>query len=288
MASYTMQLREYIEGFSEDVMLSTRDKIEHGRTKLFDFNYPIFDSEYKAVFETHFIRNFYMREIGFETESLFKFQLETWLEINMPYYNQLFESELLEFDPFVNWSEDVTHDKTNDRDQKDSRDTSQTSNVAGENDSILDQTSDTGTTSKQDTTTKTTDDNFSREITSDTPASRLELTSNDGEGVIEYASNIEEDTENNVRDATSNVTGSSDSGTVDHATNKQTSNVDSAGSQNDNYNSNVNEFENFIQKRKGKLGNDSYSKMLQEYRNTFLRIEKDIFNDMQELFMLVY
>nr|prf protein p11,lower collar [Bacillus phage phi29] len=89
MSSYTMQLRTYIEMWSQgETGLSTAEKIEKGRPKLFDFNYPIFDESYRTIFETHFIRNFYMREIGFETEGLFKFHLETWLMINMPYFNK--------------------------------------------------------------------------------------------------------------------------------------------------------------------------------------------------------
>ena len=102
MSSYTMQLKTYIEQASQTSTLSTRDKIEQGRTKLFDFEYPIFDETYKKVFETNFIRRFYMTEIGFETEGLFKFHLETWLLINMPYWNKMFESELLQFDPLTN------------------------------------------------------------------------------------------------------------------------------------------------------------------------------------------
>jgi hypothetical protein len=71
MSSYTMQLREYIEQATQDIEeMSIKDRIEAGRPKLFDFSYPIFDTNYKAIFETHFIRNFYTREIGFETEGL--------------------------------------------------------------------------------------------------------------------------------------------------------------------------------------------------------------------------
>src|SRR4051794_36040800 len=112
MASYTMELRNYIEMWAQNEDLPTREIIERGRSKLFDFEYPLFDPDYKKVFETHFIRKFYMREIGFETEGLFKFQLETWLIINMPYFNKLFESEMLQYDPLSNTKLDVTHKKT--------------------------------------------------------------------------------------------------------------------------------------------------------------------------------
>src|SRR5690606_30755344 len=62
-----------------------------------------------------FIRHFYMREIGFETEGLFKFYLETWLLVHMPYYNQLFKSELIEYDPLSNSQVIVAHEQLKDR-----------------------------------------------------------------------------------------------------------------------------------------------------------------------------
>lgn len=232
-----MQLKTYIEKWSQyDEGLSNREKIEIGRTKLFDFDYPFFSEEYRKDFETHFIRNFYMREIGFETEGLFKFQLETWLLINMPYFNKLFESELIEFDPLENSSVDVTHNKTNDTKQKANAESSGTG--------------------------KRTDDNFARGLDSNNPDSRLQLTANDGEGVIEYASSINEENENNVSETESSNSGSS--------------------------NSDINSVEDYIQHRGGKIGVQTYSRMVQEYRDIFLRIERNIFNEMNELFMLVY
>jgi hypothetical protein len=107
MASYTMELREYVEQASQyQEGLTSKQKIEIGRTKLFDFEYPIFDPLYKNVFETHFIRNFYMREIGFETEGLFKFQLESWLLINMPFFNNVWRMIV---DPLDNSRLDTTY-----------------------------------------------------------------------------------------------------------------------------------------------------------------------------------
>ena len=116
MASYTMQLREYIEAQTQyHNCKNTQEKIEVGRCRLFDFDYPIFDEDYKKIFETNFIRNFYMRELGFETEGLFKFQLETWLNIHLPYFNKLWESEMLKYNPLHNASIDTTHNKKNDK-----------------------------------------------------------------------------------------------------------------------------------------------------------------------------
>lgn len=261
MASYTMDLRECLQTFllfsDVDVeTLSTREMIEEGRKKLFDFDYPLFDANYKKVFETHFIRKFFMREIGYETEDLFKFQLETWLLINMPYFNKLFESELIEFDPLINQKIDVTHKKTLDRDQ------SQNSTTNGTNEN----------TSTNDGNGTLNDDQFNRQLESNTPDSRLTITSNDGQGVIEYASNIKENTDNNSRTSTSH---------------NEASSVDTTNVTN-NATNNINEIEDFIESRIGKTGDQSYSKMIQEYRQTLIRLENDIFNEMNKLFMLVY
>jgi hypothetical protein len=209
-----------------------------------------------------------MREIGFETEGLFKFNLETWLVINMPFFNKLFESEMLIFDPLTNTKLDVTQNKTNTKTEKETRDSTLNSTTEGSNSS----------SSTQDSNGTLNDDNFNRQLISNNPDSRLTITTNDGEGVIEYASEIHENNENNAKTNTNHVTGSSD----------DTTNVSSDSTQNDTKDSTINETNDYIESRVGKVGDQSYSKMLQEYRESFLRIENKIFNEMQELFMGVY
>lgn len=244
-----MTLKECVDLWTNGESTGVKDSIEKGRIKLFDFSYPIYDETYKKVFETHFIRQFYMTEIGFETEGLFKFHLETWLNINMPYFNKLFESELLQYDPLTNTKLETTQLKKNDRTGK--TDGTSTS------------------TSKQNASGQLTDDNFDRQVESDTPDGRLKLTLNDGEGALEYASNIKENTENNQKQSSSESTGEANDQTT--VTNE------------------INEVEDYIENKFGKVGNDSFSKMVKEYRETLLRVEKQIFAEMRkELFMLVY
>lgn len=268
MASYTMQLREYIEQATQYENLSTREKIEKGRTKLFDFDYPIFDENYRKVFETHFIRKFYMREIGFETEGLFKFQLETWLSINMPYFNKLFESELMDYDPFINSKMEASHTKKVDKDQNDNRNTNGTTNT-GVNKSI---------NTNEDNTSNLVNNNFVRDLESNNPDSRLSITTNDGEGVIQYASKIDESSINTNQNVNGNTM----------VNGNESTDADTQTSNTDNFNSAINETEDYVQSRTGKIGVQSYSKMLMEYRDALIRIENKIFDEMQELFMLVY
>ncbi|WP_213417957.1 hypothetical protein [Bacillus velezensis] len=288
-----MQLRTYIEMWSQgETGLSTAEKIEKGRPKLFDFNYPIFDESYRNIFETHFIRNFYMREIGFETEGLFKFHLETWLMINMPYFNKLFESELIKYDPLENTRVGVKSNTKNDTDRNDNRDVKQdlTSNGTSSTDAKQNDTSKTTGNEKSSGSGSITDDNFKRDLNADTADDRLQLTTKDGEGVLEYASQIEEHNENkkrdtktsNTTDTTSNTTGTS---TLD--SDSKTSNKANTTS-NDKLNSQINSVEDYIEDRVGKIGTQSYARLVMDYREALLRIEQRIFNEMQELFMLVY
>lgn len=272
MATYTMELRNYIEMWSQGENLPQREVIEKGRKQLFDFDYPFFDEAYRGVFETNFIRKFYMKEIGFETEGLFKFQLETWLNINMPYFNKLFESELIEYDPLINSEMKVTHTKTSDTIQENQLDSVMTSKVTGNTDSNV---IDTGNVN-----TSKTDDNFTRDIESNNPDSRLALTANDGEGVIEYASNIKEKNTNNKSNGKSDSKNTSIANTG--------SEVDSTGNQKDTSKSNINDVEEFIQHRIGKIGVQSYPDLIKKYRASLLRIEVQIFKEMTELFMMIY
>jgi len=332
-----MPLRTIIEQTTQyKTGLSTREKIEEGRKNLFDFPYPIFDENYRKVFETHFIRNFYMREIGFETEGLFKLRLENWLEINMPYFNKLFESETLTYDPLLNTKMDVTHNKKNDKNQLDNRDTitdtsnesngksdingtsnadsTNTSNATSDSTGNTKSNGSSDTNQSHDNTTTGTrnNDDFNRQIKSDTPDSRLNLTTNDGQGILEYASEITENNINNKENTNETNKGTNDSNTTttnntdntnhsessitDKGTQDITSSTNQVTNQTDNGNrttndkmtSDINETEDYIEHRVGKTGTQTYPSMVQEYRASFLRIEKQIFEEMQQLFMLVY
>lgn len=103
MSKYTMQLREICEvesGKTESVGLSEVDEvIENSRRTIFG-NYPIFNENYRGELERKIIKHYFMREIGFETVAQFKLKLNSKMNEIMPYYNKLYESEMLKFNPF--------------------------------------------------------------------------------------------------------------------------------------------------------------------------------------------
>lgn len=107
MSDYTTQLRFICESYAgrteEGSQVSDIDDIiALARPYLFNFDYPIFDESYKPELETKIINHFYTQEIGQETVGLFKQRLKTKMREIMPYYNQLYMSERLKFDPFKN------------------------------------------------------------------------------------------------------------------------------------------------------------------------------------------
>lgn len=104
MANYTTEVRTICENYAGyphfSGEMSVADIIEKSRTKIFDFSFPIFDEKYRSILETKIIKHYYTREIGLETVGLWKLKLDTKMNEIMPYYNQLYSSTLLEFNPF--------------------------------------------------------------------------------------------------------------------------------------------------------------------------------------------
>ena len=68
----------------------------HQTHKIFDFDYDFYtnDETIKYNFEDKFINEYYFNEIGFETVERFKQRLRNKLNKIMPYYTQLYQTEL--------------------------------------------------------------------------------------------------------------------------------------------------------------------------------------------------
>lgn len=101
MSKYTTQLRYIVENYANDSTLDIDDQIKIAREKIFNFDYPIWNEEYREVLESKIISHYYTREIGSETYGLFKLRLKNKLREIMPYYNQLYESTTRKYD-FLN------------------------------------------------------------------------------------------------------------------------------------------------------------------------------------------
>ena len=78
--------------------------------KIFDFDIELFDQDYKPVICKKILMHYYTREIGFETAGLWKLKLRTKLNEIMPYYNKMYESTLLQFDPLLDADYKLIHE----------------------------------------------------------------------------------------------------------------------------------------------------------------------------------
>lgn len=104
MSKYTTEVRflcESLTGHTESVGFNETDSVITAAAPIiFSFNFPIFDPDYKLPLEKKILRHYYTREISEETYGLWKLRLEDRMNVIMPYYNQLYQSALLTFNPF--------------------------------------------------------------------------------------------------------------------------------------------------------------------------------------------
>lgn len=235
MSRYTIETRficESICGLDESMGFSNvQDILEQAAPKIFDFDYPIFDENYRLPLEIKILRHYYTREICCETVGLWKLRLQQRLNEIMPYYNQLYKSALLEFDPLA----DVDLWTTHTGDNNGTRDTKFNEQQTGE--------------ARQNSS----DDNW-REY-SDTPQGGLQ-----GIASHEYLTN------------------------ATHNTDEASQTLNSTNNKNNTGNEIRHDTEKYLTHIAGRNGHVTGSKLLQEFRETFLNIDAMVLKDMSPLF----
>lgn len=355
MSKYTTELRYICEsyaGLNESVGYSKiNEVISKASKKIFDFDYPIFDEKYRDILERKIIKHFYMREIGMESVGLWKHYLDTRLNEIMPYYNQLYKSELLEFNPFYDVDVTREHTRTNAEDSLTSKEGNTIQNKQGtRNTTGNESTTNQGEKSK----TRTSENNSTSDISnsgntktdenskksgsntrnqndtsnSDDKTENLNLFSDTPQGGIEgletngYLTNATKDkgSKNTTGNYESNVSETSETSdtmtntfTDNRKTNEKTNNTEnennkesytSTGEKERNENvtesdeatttvkekgtGNINSTEDYLEHVKGKQGVGSYASLLNEYRQTFLNIDMQVINELNDLFMLLW
>ena len=106
MSKYTTELRFICENYAHlDSSVGYNDiknVLNASWEKVFDFDFPIFDNDYKPILCKKILKHFYTREICEETVGLWKLRLDSRMNEIMPYFNKLYDSELISIDPLVN------------------------------------------------------------------------------------------------------------------------------------------------------------------------------------------
>lgn len=113
MSKYTTQVRFICESSAMLTDSSGYNDIEsvldNSWNKIFS-DFPIFDEKYRAVLCKKILRHYYTREICCETVGRWKLFLSDKMLNIMPYYNQLYQSELLKIQPLVSVDRSVRHE----------------------------------------------------------------------------------------------------------------------------------------------------------------------------------
>lgn len=339
MSKYTTEVRYICEssaGLVESAgYASINDILEKCVSAVFNFDFPVFDESYRKPLEKKILKHFYTREIGFESVGLWKLKLDTKLNEIMPYFNQLYKSELLSFNPLYDVDFQTTHTlnrnesakkdntgkSTTDRTGRSTSDTnvdttststgsnntevnSETNGVINHNNERDESVNGTTTTTGE---TKGTDTNT--EMYSETPQGSIEnletgryLTNAKKTLGSSTATNTGTDTENrsSTHSETSHETNDSttesttESTTSDTTTGNTSTNFTSENSGNDTTNTSFNETNNitstddYIQHIVGKTSGQTYSKMLQEFRETFMNIDMLVIESLEPLFMQLW
>lgn len=282
MAKYTTTIKTFCESLNNEIndsgipsgYNSISQLIENARPYIFDFTYPLWSDnhaeqfpDYKKHFETKIMKRYYVREIGQETFAQFKLQLDNKLNEIMPYYNQLFESQLLDFPVFENINMTTNNQRADvGNEQSDRLGHSQT----------VDDSKTTGSHSDSFNTTRTpnlTHDQTTKHL--DTPQGTISNLTDNGY-LTDAVKDVQHETGSETTNGTSSGTTSSDydnTTTTDSTDNFKKDNTFNSSENNTSH---------------GKNSGETYSEMLNKYRGTFLNIEKDILDELNELFMLIY
>lgn len=159
MSKYTTEVRficEQKSGLKDCVGANDVDNvISKCWDKLFTSKVSFFDETYRKVLCSKILKHYYLREICCETVGVWVLWLNERLEMIMPYYNKLYESELIKFNPMYDIDLTRTHNRKNAQDDAGSR-----SNTSSRDTSVTN-------------TTDTNSSNVSRDLYSDTPQGAL-------------------------------------------------------------------------------------------------------------------
>ena len=275
MSKYTTQVRficEVNSGLDESVGYDNIPQvIANSRAKIFDFDYPIFDENYRATLETKILKHYYTREIGLETVGLWKHFLDMRMNEIMPYYNKLYENGFNELN--LLYDTDYTREGTR--------------NDTGNSTDKM-----TGTVADNGASTSTDDGSDSRSGSDVPKRNTWDLYSDTPQGGVAGIEAAEASVGSNAyltnaRHIIEDGTGSTHEETItygktNNGTNTNTRTYDTTNT------GNKNEEGEYFEHIRGKRGNESYVDLIIKLKETFFDIDMLIIDSLSDLFMNIY
>lgn len=255
MSKYTTEVRFICEnkaGLHESAGANHVDEVlVKSWDKIFTSDVAIFDESYRETICKKILKHYYLREICCETVGIWLLWLNTKFEEIMPYYNQLYKSAKLKFEPFYDTDYKRVSGRTVGVTESGSGDSTTNNTTKGTNSS----------------TSNTNESGKSTDKYADTPQGALTNVENGS-----YLTNAR--IVNDSGESSTNVSGN-DSVTVTGTGKNSTSGKKDTK-------------DDFTESVSGKVGGTSYSKLLAEYRETFLNIDMMVIDEFKELFFTLW
>ena len=269
------------------VTVELRKLLQLNDFELFDFEYQFDDLKFKKQIEQSVIGYYYSYEIGTETPDEFKRRFQAkWLTF-IDYYNQIYNTTLLTYNPLINYklTEALDQLATTNNTQNSVSDSTSNGTTTQEGTDVLNQTTSTDSTRTDNMTanTTTTSEGSGNEKTSDYPQQPIaggdflegEKTSTTNSSGTNNTTNT--GTQTNAGTGTNNSTTTSNNTSVSEDSTNTTGTLTSNGTNNTNYEKTI----------EGITGT-SYQDLISKERQNILRLIPAIINELKPLFILVY
>lgn len=295
MALYTTQVRTICESSLGMEVPGGFDRVNETLKKsaplVFNFDFPIWDEKYRLTLETKILKHYYMREIGFETVGLWKLYLDERLNLIMPYYNELYKTTVLEFNPFYDVDLTTVHQGDN------KVQGTNTNTEVGDNEKNVNRsgtnkkTDEANSTSTGEINTTGEDHNVHKggDVSkySDTPQGSIVDLYNDRyltNATVDSNQSTDDNTNKSKQTNTQNVNSHEvNNGQFDEKTDeKEKRNNTKVGQEQ------VDTTEQYVNHVLGSNGNRTYAYKLLEFRNAILNIDKMIIEELQDLFLGIW
>lgn len=275
MSKYTTEVRFICEqkaGLEGSVGASDVDEVlSKSWNNVVTSNFAIFDEAYREKLVSKVLKHYYLREIGAETAGVWMLWMNTKFEEIMPYYNQLYESAKLKFEPFY----DVDYTRSSQRDVTETEHGSYENKGQTQSEGSSTDTGKTGNTRTGKTTEVGSTGGTSKDLYSDTPQGALTRVDNEtyltNARKVTESGNSQTDVDETITDAGTSEVKGVNSQTVNSSLNNTNA---KSGEKGDTFSEDV----------RGKMGGESYSKMLIEYRDTFINIDMLVIDEFKDLF----
>lgn len=279
MSNYTTQVRWIVENCTPDLAgqpLTAR--ITASVPKIFDFDFPIFEESHRLELCRKILLHYITKEIGLETVGLWKLFLNERLNLIMPYYNNLYEIESRKFDYLTTDDRTETYknnrklqrEGTNNLTRKD------TDNTTKQN--TQDDTASTIQDGANNSTETRSGNESNKNLVSDLPQANY--------AGVDYGTNLTDGTrtasENNKNEQTTKSTTSATGKTTMSGTDNRVLDSNEQGKSSGN----ESEDSSYERTTTGYAG-ENPTKLMLDYRNSIINIDKMIVEELVDLFILI-